>query len=416
MSPGASVVIVDPYSSGNLLAPALTDAGLVPVAVVSSDPPPAVDAPSYRPGDFTEIIAFDGCLADTADRLRRLAPVCVVPGAECGVELADRLSAAITPELANDVALAGARRHKGLMRDAVAAKGLPTARQICTADAEQVAAWIAREGLDRADLVIKPPKSAGTDSVTRIRACDDWRGTFASLLGRRNKLDLVNDAVVVQEYLHGTEYVVDTFTVDGTHTITDICRYQKTNNGGHMAVYDHMDWLPYSTAAYRSLLEYAHGVLDALGVRFGPAHTEIMMTADGPRLIEANIRIHGGGQPRFCEAATGDSQVGRVVRYCTGQRHFPPGFTLHRAVRCVFLISPRSGVIRDAERYELFKDLPSLYFMKIGVRNGDQVMATHDLFSSLALGFVILAHERAEQVVADYHAIRAIEAELTIEP
>jgi biotin carboxylase len=413
---GPTVVIVDPYSSGSLLAPALVEVGLAPVAVVSADRPPAVFASSYRPDDFPEIIRFQGSVEEVAARLRRLSPICVIPGAESGVELADQLAAAVTPELANEVALAGARRHKGLMGAAVAASGLPTARQLCTADPDQVAKWIAAEGLAGADIVLKPAKGAGTDSVTRINSTADWRSVFAGILGRRNRMDLINEEIVVQEFLSGIEYVVDTFSFDGLHTVTDICRYQKMDINGRTAVYDHMDWMPYDTDAYGELLRYAGGVLDALGVRFGPAHTEIMATADGPRLIEANARIHGGGQPRFCQEATGDSQVARVVRYCAGQRDFPAGFTLRKTVRCVFLISRRSGVIRNADLYERVHELPSKFFATIGVRNGDQVEATHDLFSSLALGFVILAHERSEQVRADYQTIRAIEAALEFGP
>jgi biotin carboxylase len=413
---GRTVVIVDPYSSGNLLAPALVEVGLVPVAVVSADRPPPVFAASYQPGDFGEIITFRGEVDEVVTRLRELSPICVIPGAESGVELADRLSAVVTPELANDAELIGARRHKGQMGAAVAANGLPTARQICTADPHEVAEWIKTAGLDGTDLVFKPAKGAGTDSVTRVEAGADWRPVFDGIIGRRNRLDLINEEVVVQEFLSGTEYVVDTFSYDGRHTVTDICRYQKMDINGRTAVYDHMDWLPYDTVTYGDMLQYASGVLDAIGVRFGPAHTEIMLTADGPRLIEANVRIHGGGQPRFCEVATGDSQVGRVVRYAAGQRDFPPGFTLRKTVRCVFLIARRAGVIHNADLYERIHDLPSRYYATIGVRNGDRVEATHDLFSSLALGFVILAHERAEQVLADAQVIREIEADLEIEP
>ncbi|MFC4584821.1 ATP-grasp domain-containing protein [Sphaerisporangium corydalis] len=403
------VVIVDPYSSGNLLAPALRDAGLLPVAVTSARRPPAMWAGSYHPEDFHQVIAHAGHLGETLAHLRALTPVAVLAGAESGVELADRLAALVTPGRANDPALAAARRDKGAMASAVAAAGLPGVAQVCTADAAEVEEWLARPGGGGHDLVLKPPKSAGTDGVTRVPAGADWRPAFHRLLGGRNKLGLVNDRVLVQEYLTGTEYVVDTCTFDGTHTVTDICVYRKRHNAGHMAVYDYMEWLPHDTPGHAELVGFATRVLDAVGVRFGAAHIEIMRTGQGPRLIEVNARIAGGGVPEYCREATGDSQVDRLARYLAGDRAVPAGFTLRKTVRGVLFVARTPGVLRNAEEYRRVRSLASHHASRINVRSGDRVAATHDLYSSHALGYVILAHEHPEQVRADYEAVRRIE-------
>lgn len=42
------------------------------------------------------------------------------------------------------------------------------------------------------------------------------------------------------------------------------------------------------------LVPYARGVLDALGIRHGPSHGEVMLTKTGPCLVEMNCRTHGG--------------------------------------------------------------------------------------------------------------------------
>ncbi|MGX7829183.1 ATP-grasp domain-containing protein [Actinokineospora sp. 24-640] len=407
-----TVVVVDPYSSGNQLAPALRHAGLVPVAVTVSDRVPPIYTGTYRPEDFDTVLVHTGDVAQTAAQLRALAPLAVVPGTESGVELADRLAATLTPGRANDPALVAARRHKGAMAAAVAAAGLPAVRQVCGADPDEIAAGIERVGLAGRDLVVKPAKSGGTDDVTHVPAGGDWRPAFHRVLGKRNQLGVVNTDVLVQEYLVGEEYVVDTCTVDGVHTLVDICRYRKRRNAGHMAVYDYMEWLPERTPGHERLTEFARAVLDAVGVRFGAAHTEVMLTADGPRLIEVNARLAGGGVPRYCREATGDSQVDRLVRHLAGERGIPSGFTLRRTVRGVLFMAAESGVLRNAEEYHRVRDLPSHHESVVNVRSGDQVPVTRDLATSHALGFVILAHERPEQVESDYRAVREIEARL----
>ncbi|MGX7826209.1 ATP-grasp domain-containing protein [Actinokineospora sp. 24-640] len=412
----ATVVVVDPYSSGDQLAPALRAAGLVPVAVITSDPPPPIFAGCVPTEDFARVVVHGPSVADTADRLRHLAPLAVVPGAESGVELADRLAALLTPALANDPARTDARRHKGAMGQAVAAAGLPCARQVCTGDPEEVAAWIARDGLAGVDLVMKPPKSAATDNVIRVRAGDDWRAAFHAVLDKRDKFGEINTEVVVQELLVGTEYVVDTVTADGVHTVVNICRYRKLDIGDHMAVYDYVEWLPSDTPGHDTLTAYTAAVLDAVGMRFGAAHNEIMLTADGPRLIEVNARLAGGGTPRFAREATGDSQVDRMVRYCAGDRDIPAGYDLHKTVWAVLFMARTGGIVRNAEEYERIRDLPSAHLCSVKVRNGDHVPVTRDLVDSHTLGFAILSHESPEQVAADHAEIRRIEQRLRFDP
>ncbi|WP_335972423.1 ATP-grasp domain-containing protein [Streptomyces sp. CA2R106] len=404
-------VVVDPYSSGNMFAPAFRAAGFTPVAVTSAPKPSAVYAPSYRPGDFASVVTHDGDLAATRAAVAALDPVCVVAGTESGVALADRLAPLITPGRANDAASARVRRHKGAMREALVAAGVPAVRQICTDSADAVAGWLRAQHLEGADLVVKPPTSAGTDGVTLVPAGADWRPVFDGLLHRRNKLDLVNDQVLVQERLVGTEYVVDTFSHDGVHTVVNLCAYGKRG-----VVYESLEWLPYDLDRYGELIRYTRDALDALGVRFGAAHSEVMMTAAGPRLIETGVRLHGGGQPRFCRVATGDSQVDRTVRYCAGEE-VPDAFELRQHLMVVFLISRATGVVRNVrEVVDRIGALPSHHHTSVPLRDGDRVTATHDLFSTLALGFVVLAHPDPARIRADHAAVRALEAELTVEP
>ncbi|UQA97266.1 ATP-grasp domain-containing protein [Streptomyces halobius] len=419
MSPypsGSPAVIVDPFSSGGLYAPAFRAAEVPVMAVVSYPEIPPAYAGSFRPEDFDEVLTWTGKEDALVERLRELRPRCVLPGAEIGVELADRLAAQVVPEVANVPALAAARRHKYAMAQAVAAAGLPVLRQLCCDDADEVAAWLEREGLTGHDLVVKPPKSASTDGVTRIVGGRGWRQEFEAQLGRLNQWQIPNDQMLVQEYATGTEYVVDVFSHSGTHTVTDVCRYRKIDSGGQMAVYESMDWVPEDRPEVPELVRYTRGVLDAVGFRWGAAHVEVMMTADGPRLIEVNARPHGGGHPRFCRTATGDSQVDRAVAYFTGRGPVPSGYELHRRVRVVFLISRSSGIVRNAEVLHDIKEVTSHHVSAVPVRNGDRIAPTKDLLGTLSLGFVVLAHEDPAQLDADHAAIRRIESLLTVDP
>jgi biotin carboxylase len=302
------------------------------------------------------------------------------------------------------------------MAAAVAAAGLPIIRQISAADPAEVDGWLSAAGLSGHDLVIKPPRSASTDGVVRVPAGRDWRAEFDAQLGRPNQWGVVNDRMLVMEYVSGTEYVVDTFSTDGVHTITAVTRYTKIDNGPYIAVYDSMEWLAPDEPEIETLAEYTRGVLDAVGMRFGAGHVELMLTDRGPLLIELNARPHGGGNPPLTRFATGDGQVDRTVRAVAGTGTLPRGYQLHRHQMAVFLISRSTGVVTNAEVLDGVRDLPSYHSATLHVHNGQRLDVTRDLLHTLSLGFVVLAHASRAQLLSDYHEVRRMESALVLEP
>ncbi|MBH8560706.1 ATP-grasp domain-containing protein [Nostoc sp. CENA67] len=413
-NPQGPVVIVDPYSSGAFFAPAFTQAGVPVVAVLSSPTPPDVYASSYRPQDFSQILIATEDLSEVVNKLRELRPRCVLPGCESGVELADAIAPQVVEDLANIPEKASARRHKGDMAAAVAQAGLPIIPQLCTNNADEVEKWLYQTGLIGCDLVIKPPKSASTDGVTKVPKGEGWRQIFNEMLGKHNRLGILNDKLLIQEYTQGVEYVIDTISYEGKHSISDICRYHKIDNGPYMAIYDRMEWLPPTIPEYDQIVDYARGVLDAVGMRYGTSHLEVMLTEHGPRLIEIGTRPHGGGHPRFCRIATGDSQVDRAVRYFTRNGSIPDSFQLITHVLVVFLICRVEGIVSNAEIFDQVKELQSHHFSVINIQNNDWLEPTKDLFASLKLGFVVLAHADQSQIMEDYKLIRSLEQQLKL--
>jgi hypothetical protein len=230
------------------------------------------------------------------------------------------------------------------------------------------------------------------------------------MLGKRNRLGLINDSLVIQEYVKGVEYVVDSFSYEGIHTINGICKYHKIDNGPFFAVYDHMQWLPMSDPKCSEIVDYARTVLSAVGMRFGAAHIEIMLTADGPKLIEIGARPHGGGHPEFSRIATGDSQIDRTVDYFTGHRKIPLDFSLCKQVMVIFLVCRKNAVVCNIDKlFDGLKTLASYYKSYINIENGDKVEQTKNLFSTLELGYVVLAHSELSQIKKDYGLFREME-------
>ncbi|MGN5380906.1 hypothetical protein ACQ4WX_38640 [Streptomyces lasalocidi] len=119
----STIVIVDPYSSGTLLVSALQEEGYSVVAVTSGECIPAMYESSFRASDFDAWFTCPDITPALIEELRSRRPIAILPGAEIGVEVADRLSAQITPHLANLSQLASARSAQGRHGQGIASQG-----------------------------------------------------------------------------------------------------------------------------------------------------------------------------------------------------------------------------------------------------------------------------------------------------
>lgn len=54
-----------------------------------------------------------------------------------------------------------------------------------------------------------------------------------------------------------------------------------------------------------TLQDYMHKCLDALDIKYGSSHGEIIMCHDGPCLVEVGARMHGLKGPMMTQMATG---------------------------------------------------------------------------------------------------------------
>lgn len=396
-----TVVIVDVYGPTVPLAQAFLDAGATVIRVQSTiEPPPVYRAhPDLAP--YADNIVHTGDVAATCDAVAAHRPDLVITGGETGVELADQLATALGLP-GNGVAHSAARRDKYLQNETVRASGLRATRQLMVTDADKLRAWHGELG---GRIVVKPVRSAGNDSVTFCSTPEHAVTAYRSILGRTNIFAQRNEAVVAQEYLHGTEYAVNTVSSGGLHRVTDVWQYAKMTVNG--VVDRHAGVFSTPVSEVPELVDYAFAVLDALDVAHGPAHLEIMDTPEGPCLVEAGVRLCGGGAPYYAALAGGESQLEWTVEAYLrpdrfAQRHRQPHRS-HQHVAMAYLTSPVQGVLEDYPFLEFLRELPSFHQEHLGVRPGEFLPRTiDDSTEPLMIG---LAHPIAQVVADDFRAV-----------
>jgi hypothetical protein len=405
------VVIVDPLSSGIELAPAFRARGIPAIAVTLKTGEWPEFGSKMQNADFVEIIPD---LPGIEDLIRKFDPIAIIPGTEEGIPLAERLTEAVTPHLANAPEKARHRAHKALMQKALEEAGVPALKTLHTASETEAAAWINKNGLGNSPLILKPPASSGSEMVFHIPAHGDWKKAFHRILTEPSAVSGErSDGAVIQEQAIGTEYALGTVSAAGKHYLVHLIKYSKTSSGERKTVYDHVEFVPYEAEALGGLFDYTQKVLDALGVRWGATHTEIMLTADGPRLIETSARMIGGPVVGFARAATGSSQADKLVEiYADGDVHTKE-YVFKKTVVPVFLKAVTQGVVANTEVFDRASELPTLLYKYVWIKNGDRVPQTVDYLT--AIGIIALAGDR-ESIFTDYRKVRAMESRLVISP
>ncbi|MFD1830231.1 MULTISPECIES: ATP-grasp domain-containing protein [Streptomyces] len=404
-----TVAIVDAYSSANRLAPLLRERGHRVVHVQSTGRIPAVSAPQFVPEDFDTNIVHRGDPAATASVLAEHRPVAVLPGGEVGVELADALSESLGLRT-NGTAKSAARRDKFRMVETVRAAGLRGVEQLMTSDEDEAVEWAGKLG---GRVVVKPVRSSGSEGVRFCESGHEVRAAVRAVLGKDNAVASRNDAILVQEYLFGTEYYVNTVSMDGRHHVCDIWRTTHISANGVRDLLDGAHLLPRRGEVQEQLVAYTFAVLDALGVANGPAHTELKLTPDGPCLIESGARLCGGGLPTLVRTALGESQL-----EWTADAYLAPDvfldrcgedYRIERYIASIGLIAPRSGTLVDYPRLPEVRTLESFHELKMAVAPGDPIHRTVDDFKIPLL--VNLAHEVEEIVRRDHGTIRQLDGD-----
>lgn len=404
------VVIVDGFSSGKWLAKKMHDDGCVLLHVASS---PAIDGYYY--------VGFDSGLyqgsiehtdiACTLEALRYFGPNVIVAGAESGVLLADLLNEQLGLDYTNDFIRTRARRNKFHMIKCITDAGLAAPAQCAVDTWNSARSWVIAHG--QFPVVVKPLESAGADGVFICHDLDACERAFLGVLGTRNKLNLENSQVLLQEYLAGTEYVVNMVSLNGQQLVTEVVRYTKRVLETGSIVYDIDQLLACTDAPYAELVAYTRKVVTCLGIRNGPSHAEVMYTEHGPKLVEIAARTDGILRPGVSALTTGLGQIDACALSVTRPFEFEQllasnqDYVLSRHTYNVCLINRSEGVFCTGAFEQQLRSLASFFEVVFYVENGRRIAPTQDVFSQP--GTVYLVHADLAQVEADYVRIREME-------
>ncbi|MDQ1721342.1 MAG: hypothetical protein QOI26_1076 [Pseudonocardiales bacterium] len=394
-------VIVDMYTCSHFLLAAFEALGIDAVQVKSR---PELAPFGAQMKYLATVAGADPAVL--AGELATFSPIAVVAGQEPDVPLADALSERLGLP-SNGTALSSARRNKYDMAQALRRAGVRCADQFKSAHAEDIVAWAQAAG--RYPVVVKPLASAATDNVAICADAGQVRQAAEAILGTEMLWGEPNHEVLIQSFLDGIEYVVDTVSWQGRRYTCGVWEYRKRLVGVHN-LYDYELLLPADDSRVAELIGYVDTALRALGIEYGPTHAEVIITANGPALVEVGARTAGNLSPTFHDHCLGANQAG-LTALAYGR---PPEFLDRYAGRCYTALhqawvyntpTELKGVVRHIDRDVVaeIEGLGTVHELIVKIGEGRRIMPTVDLLSSTLK--VFLAADSTEDLLRDYQRI-----------
>ncbi|SEH03561.1 Biotin carboxylase [Nonomuraea solani] len=186
-------------------------------------------------------------------------------------------------------------------------------------------------------VVLKPREGVASEDVMLVER--DLPGAVAEVRKRRP-----GEALVVEEYLEGPLRTLETLgDADGVRVLGG---FETTLGALPYFVEERLDWAP-ADASHTHVL----AALRALGAGFGACHTEYVVTAGGPRIVEVNYRVIGDHCDFLVADVLGVPLFEWILRVHLGERMpAPPESTGYGSA--LSLVADRSGTIKSAPGHE----------------------------------------------------------------
>jgi S-sulfo-L-cysteine synthase (3-phospho-L-serine-dependent) len=213
-------------------------------------------------------------------------------------------------------------RDKNLMREKLCEYGIPIPRFSNVETSGNLLAAVEQVG--GFPCVLKPADGTGSTNVVLVESEVQLRSGFEAIecVTTNSRGQRLSCRALVEEFVDGPEYAVDSLSVDGEHVVVAINQYT-------------MCALPYltetgfftpptlSSADRDVVMKLASHALDAVGITTGASHCEVKWGTDGPVVIEIAARFGGAHLPELIPHTTGIGYYLEGAKIACGARALP---------------------------------------------------------------------------------------------
>lgn len=255
-------------------------------------------------------------------------------------------------------------------------------------------------------LIIKPTNLVKSLLVTKSNSTKELRDNYLKSL---DMLDSIykkyapnrTPQLLIEEFLEGSIHSVDALVdSNGNPLVLDqVVDYQTGYDIGYDDNFHYSRIIPskLSLDDQKKLRDCAVMGIKALGMKSSPAHVEIIMTKNGPRIVEIGART-GGYRDRMHSIANGFSLIDACISLAIGEK--PSIKTTRNDSVAVLEFFPKfDGIFKDLKHEKELRKLSSTYYVSIKALPGDNIGKSSNGYKAAAI--VILHNADKKQFDKD---------------
>lgn len=280
---------------------------------------------------------------------------------------------------------------KAEMRKALEVAGVPIPRFF---KVSTKAEYDAAVQMFSSPFVVKPADSSGSRGIYLIKDLtnrDEIDSAFAYSYQYSR-----SGTVVVEEYMVGPEVSVETLTVNGVCHVIQITD-KLTTGAPHFVEMGHTQPTRHDKQIAQKIAEVSKAANKAIGIQNGPSHTEIIVTDEGPKVVELGARLGGDNiTTHLVPLSTGVNMVSCCIQIALGEApDIAPKWQKGSAIR---YFRQRPGVVKRIDGIGEAQSLDGV--CQVSVVHGEGETVTNVNNSGARMGFVIAQGADAAQAVA----------------
>lgn len=320
-------------SAGIMQVPAIRAAKELGLFVVASDRDP--NAPGFEFCDERVILDskdVEGHIQYARQNCGRFGIRGAFAGSDVAVTVAGITDALSFPGISPEVAAMS--NNKSLMKQRWLRDGIATPRgeEVATLAEAQLA--IRRVGFP---AIIKAVDNAASRGSQKLTSLAELPTAFehACAASRTN-------TAMIEQYVVGSEQSVETIVWRGRHYHVGMADREFGYHPFHIET-AHCDPSRLSPAVQGRIYEVVDAAAESLGIDFGPAKADMILTADGPMILEMPARLSGGFHSQYTTPlSTGQEPIKAVLGMAVG-RPLDTAFlepTMDRTALCSGIFPP----------------------------------------------------------------------------
>jgi len=291
-------------------------------------------------------------------------------------------------------------RDKQLMARRFEEHGVPIARRAIVTKAKDIPAAVRDVGCPG---VLKP--TTGVASLFTVRfdseqQLDDWFEQFDAAAADHHSRAIkeMNGRWLVEEYLDGTAFSVESLTLDGETTHIAVCQKGAMTEPFFIET-GHTCPPLVSDDVIAELKDVAGRAVKALGITNGITHSEMKLTTSrGIRVLEVGARMGGGSIRQVVKLGSGVDLLEATLELARGRKpEIAPSPGQAAASRSLFPARP--CLVRDTSRLDELIELPGIVAVNRWMQDGDVYRLPPDGYREV-LGVVAIG-DSPEQATAN---------------